>query len=467
MPTVRATRPSAVVLGALTTGALALTLWWGIRVWQHPPPGPADWRDPAARLCGLIAGYLGAAQVWLAARVPWFEHTVPMRDARRIHIGCGLAFLALTGAHAALAVAAKAATVRTPFTTAMIGVTVDLPYLWLAVLGLLLVLVAAISSVPAVRRSMSYGWWHLQHLLVYPAIAVSFAHQLYGPDLMSTAARFLWTLLHLTALGAVLWYRVLGPARLTLRHQFTVAAIEPEGPGVVSIVVTGHDLDAVGARPGQYFRLRTLDWPMWWHSHPFSLSAAPRPDRLRFTVKAVGDYSDAMTGLTPGRWLLVSGPYGALTGQARRRQRVLLIGGGIGIAPLRALVEDLDGKPAEITLLYRTERPDQAVFRAELDELAEERGIVVHYLSGPAPIVSHPGRNRRDDAAHLNDRHPRDSRIYRDDPLSRQRLVTLVPDLVDHDAYVCGPPGMVAATIRSLRAAGLDPRHIHAETSAL
>lgn len=427
----------------VTGGALVVAGWWAYRVLQRPPSGPGGGSGAAARLCGLAAGYLGVVQVLLAARIPWFEHTVAMRPARLIHVGCGLSFLAVTAAHAVLAVASNAAAVGTPFASGLIGVVVDLPYVWLAVIGLVLLLVATVSSVPALRRTMSYGWWHLLHLVVYPGIAISFAHQLYGPDLLSSPVRVLWTGLHLAALGTLGWYRILAPVRLTLRHQFTVAAVEAEAPGIVSIIVSGQALDAVGARPGQYFRLRALDWPMWWHSHPFSLSAAPRPDELRFTVKAVGDYSDAMAGLTPGRWLLVSGPYGALTAQARERRPVLLVAGGMGIAPLRALFEDVDDDLA-VTLLYRTERADQIVFRTELDDLAGDLDATVHYLTGPAPTGD--GGDQ-------------------DDPLSCHRLTTLVPQLADHDAYVCGPPGMVATTVRSLRAAGLDRHHIHAETS--
>ncbi len=446
MPTVRALRPPTVVVGSVALGAVIVTGWWVYQVSHQPPAGPGAWWGGMARLCGLVAGYLGVVQVVLAARVPWFEHTVAMRPARAIHVGTGLAFLTLTATHAGLAVEANAASIGSPFVAALIGVSVDLPYVWLAVLGLVLLLVTAISSVPALRRTMAYGWWHLQHLAVYPAIVVSFAHQLYGPDLTASPARVLWTAMHLGALGTLGWYRVLAPARLTLRHQFAVDAVEPEAPGVVSILVSGQGLDTLGARPGQYFRLRALRGPMWWHSHPFSLSEAPGSDRLRFTVRAVGDYSEALARLAGGRWLLLSGPYGALTARARRRRRVLLIAGGLGIAPLRALLEDLgtdpDPDPPTITLLYRTERAEQIVFRAEIDELAARRGAVVHYLTGPTPTGG------------------------QDDPLAHHRLSALVPDLADYDAFVCGPPGMVAATVRSLRAAGLDRHHIHAETSA-
>src|SRR5437762_1028493 len=96
-----------------------------------------------------------------------------------------------------------------------------------------------------------------------------------------------------------------------------------------------------------------LDGPGWWHGHPFSLSSAPNGEWLRITVKALGDGTRSLQRLAVGTRVLVEGPYGVLTGARRRRRRILLIAGGIGIAPLRALVESLPAAPGEMTLLYR------------------------------------------------------------------------------------------------------------------
>ena len=81
-----------------------------------------------------------------------------------------------------------------------------------------------------------------------------------------------------------------------------------------------------------------------------------------------------------GTRVLLEGPYGILTGAVRTRPRVTLIAGGIGIAPLRALLESLHAGPGELTLLYRVRRREELVFREELDRLAAHRGATVHYL---------------------------------------------------------------------------------------
>jgi ferredoxin-NADP reductase len=214
-----------------------------------------------------------------------------------------------------------------------------------------------------------------------------------------------------------------------------VAAVVAEAPGVASLYVTGRRLDTLAAEAGQFFLWRFLTRDGWWQAHPFSLSAAPDGRWLRLTVKAVGDFSTDISRLRPGVRVMAEGPYGAFTWHRRSRRRVLLIGGGIGIAPLRALMEGLTARPGEITMLYRASGPSDVVFRAELDALAAHRGAVVHYLVG--------GRLP--------------------DPLGPERLIELVPDIRQHDVYLCGPPGMISAVVDSLITAGVHRRQIHRE----
>ena len=100
--------------------------------------------------------------------------------------------------------------------------------------------------------------------------------------------------------AAILWYRFLTPVRQALRHRLRVVAVTHEAPGVVSVVVGGRHLDELRAEAGQFFRWRFLARGLWWASSPYSLSAAPRPDRLRITVKTLGDHSAAL-GTAAGR----------------------------------------------------------------------------------------------------------------------------------------------------------------------
>ena len=134
---------------------------------------------------------------------------------------------------------------------------------------------------------------------------------------------------------------------------------------------------------GQYFVWRFLTRDGWWRGHPFSISSAPNGQWLRITIKELGDWSKALQRVSVGTHVFVEGPYGVLTGARRTRPKVLLIAGGIGITPLRALLEALPAGHGDMTLLYRVRSQADVVFRDELETLARSRGARVHYLVGP------------------------------------------------------------------------------------
>jgi ferredoxin-NADP reductase len=227
-----------------------------------------------------------------------------------------------------------------------------------------------------------------------------------------------------------------------LRTAPHVREVRREAPGVVSVFVQGKNLSRLGARPGQYFRVRFLTRDGWWHSHPYSLSAAPRPNYLRFTIKALGDGSGGVDRLRPGARVWLSGPYGAISPDKQRSRAVLLLAGGIGITPLRALAESLPaGRDGTITLVHRVDRPTDLIFAAELEHLSRKRGIDVHSLVGP------PGSQA--------------------DVLVGDRLTKSVTGLRDRDVFLCGPPGFVTAATTALRRQRVPASRIHAEYFAL
>src|SRR5205823_3432242 len=108
--------------------------------------------------------------------------------------------------------------------------------------------------------------------------------------------------------------------------------------------LTGRDLRRVGTQAGQFFLWRFITRDRWWQAHPFSLSAAPDGQALRITVKALGDFTARLREIHPGTPVFAEGPYGTFTAARRRQPRAVLIAGGIGITPLRALLETLPAR---------------------------------------------------------------------------------------------------------------------------
>jgi ferredoxin-NADP reductase len=315
------------------------------------------------------------------------------------------------------------------------------PDVLMATVAVVLLVGVGVTSARAARRRLSYETWHFVHLYTYLAIALAFSHQFStGADFIDNArARWLWSGLYVAVGAALVWYRVITPIRATARHRMRVAAVRPENADVVSIFITGRHLDELGTESGQFFRWRFLTRELWWAANPYSISAAPRPDVLRVTVKVAGEHSAALRSLAPGTRVFAEGPYGAFTAAVRRRGKVLLLAGGVGVTPLRALFETLPGRPGDIDMIYRANRGEDLVLRDELDWIARERGATVHYLLGPPQ----PG--------------PRDH-------LSATRLRALVPDVAERDVFLCGPEPMMAAARAGLRRAGVPRRHIHHES---
>jgi ferredoxin-NADP reductase len=289
------------------------------------------------------------------------------------------------------------------------------------------------------RRRLSYETWHTLHLLTYAGVALSFVHELAGPDL--TGHRLLqigWALLYTYVFALVLLHRVLAPLRQFTRHRLRVAAVVPEGPGVVSIEVEGRYLSELRAEPGQFFRWRFLTPDTWRTAHPFSLSAPATDDRLRLTVKALGQGSAHLQDVAAGTWIVAEGPYGAMTAARRTRRNVLLIAGGVGITPMRALFETIAVRPGQdLALLYRARGPGDLVFRHELEQIAARRGARLLYAVG----TDH-------------------------DCLAAPGLLHAVPDLADRDVYLCASPRMAGAVRKSLHEAGLPAGRLHEERFA-
>jgi predicted ferric reductase len=397
------------------------------------------------QVTALYGTYLALIQLVLMSRSPWLDQVFGMDRLAAAHrwIGFGTVWLLL--GHGVFTTLGYAIGDRQNPVAEFVTLVATYPYVLMATVSGGLFAAVAISSIRAARRKLSYETWYGIHLYAYLAIALGFLHQLFvGTDFIhDPVAVAYWVGLYIATIALVLGYRVLGPIRLNLRHRLRVASVVSEGPGVFSIYVTGRDLDRLAVRSGQYFVWRFLTRDGWWRGHPFSISSAPNGSWLRITVKELGDWSARLGRMSVGTRVFVEGPYGILTGARRTRQRVLLIAGGIGITPLRALLEALPAKPGDLTLLYRVKHERDIVFREELEALARIRGAEIQYLPG-----------HRQQA-------PRTL-----DPLGADGLRALVPDVRDRDVFVCGPVPMMRHVESSLRRLGLPPRQIHAERFA-
>jgi predicted ferric reductase len=314
-------------------------------------------------------------------------------------------------------------------------------WMWAALAGFILMVMAGVTSYKKARAKMSYETWWTVHVLTYSAVAASFMHQVINGQMFieHPLNRAYWTFLYVAMAFAIIWWRIGIPLVRSLRHNLRVEKVVIEGPGVISVVMKGRKLTELAAEGGQFFGWRFAAKGHCLMSHPYSLSAAPTEHYLRITVKDLGDHSRSLAYLKPGTRVFVEGPYGAFTAGRSTRPHIVLIGGGVGITPVRALMDEFkDG--VELDLIYRASKEEDLVLREELDYLAYNSGgtIRIHYLVG----------SRKN--------HPMDSRS----------LKALVPRIADSDIYICGPGPLVETVRQAVQDLGVPKNRFHDEAFA-
>ncbi|MET8847836.1 ferredoxin reductase family protein [Amycolatopsis sp. NPDC004625] len=447
-PTVRPWWRDAAGLTAWGSVLFVVALWVSGRGLQDLA---SDFFTSTGRLTGLLSADLLLLQLLLMARIPWVERSYGQDELARRHRLAGFTSITLLVAHLVLITLGYAAADRSGVLGEAWALVTTYPGMLLATAGTAALGMVAVTSVRAARRRLRYESWHLLHLYAYLGAGLALPHQLWtGADFTASpvATAFWWTA-YAAAAGAVLVFRVGRPVWLNARHRLVVEDVVVEAPGVVTVSLRGRDLDRLPVAAGQFCVWRFPAGPGWTRGKPFSLSAAPDGQRLRITAKDLGPGSRRLATLRPGTRAFFEGPYGRLTATVRKGWKIALFASGIGITPVRALLEELPYRPGEAVLFHRAGRPADLLFRQELEDLAARRGIRIHYLLGRRA----PGRVSWLPAG------------YAPVP-DEQVLRRLVPDIAEHDLYVCGPDAWTGAVLDSARRAGVPAERVHHERFA-
>ena len=398
---------------------------------------PGGLLSAAGRLAGFTGSYLMLIMVVLVARLPWLERSVGQDQLVRWHRQVAPWAIGLITAHVVLIVLGYAQAASTGAWHELWVLLTSYRDMLAATAGFALLIMAGISSYRHVRRRLRYETWWVIHLYIYLGLALAFAHQIFtGVSFIGhPLVRALWIAVWAATAGMVVVYRIAQPAWRSLRHRLRVVEVRPEAPGVVSVVCQGRHLDRLAVSGGQFFLWHFLARELWWQGHPYSLSALPQPPYIRVTIKGLGDQSRAVAALRPGTRVAIEGPYGAFTSHARVRDGVALFAAGVGITPVRALLEDLPAG-VDVVVVLRASTAADLVHRDEVAALVRQRGGRLAEIVGSRRKVR----------------------------LNAWGLRSIVPDIAYRDVYICGPDGFTEQIADSALQLGTAPEQIHTET---
>ena len=389
----------ALVINSEMGGALRSTGGWAIGL---------------GRLFAMTGAYLLIILVVLIARIPWLERTVGQHRLVRWHRLIGTWSIVLIAMHIVLVTIGYAQLSHVGILHQFVVFVAHYPDILASLVGFGLLVMAGVTSARIARAGMRYETWWVVHLYMYLGLALAFAHQVrvgvlfLGDPLARNVLIVLWA----TTALAVVVYRVGLPIRASSRHDLRVASVAEIAPGVHSVVMRGRSLADMAVSGGQFFQWRFLSPGLWRHANPYSLSALPQPPFLRITVKGVGDQSNAVAHLKPGTRVFVEGPYGNFTHHSRVHDRVTLIGAGVGVTPLRAMLEDLP-QSVQTTVIIRVSRDEDVLHRDEFEALVARHHGELHVLVGSRHEIR----------------------------LNARLLRKLAPSIDQSDVFISGPSG--------------------------
>jgi len=428
--TVHPSRAAGAFLAVAAGLVAVVTLAWWWRTTSAIPDG-AQAVVEAGRLTGLAAGVAVVGLVVLSARIGPLDKAIGAERLYAWHAWCGRYAITLVVAHLVLITAGYALRAGDRLGATILTFLAD-PGIVLGLIAAVAMVAVGVVSAIVVRPRLPYEAWQAIHLATYAAILLGVIHAVVQGAQFAGArvATGLWVTVTVVPVAILLVNRLVRPLIMNARCRFTVAAVHPEAPGVYSVVIAGRGLERVRAQAGQFVRVHAAVRGLRFASNPYSLSAPPGAT-WRITVAVVGNQSRRLVGLPVGTRLWLEGPYGGLILDKGDRP-VLLVGGGTGVAPVRALAEAaLATRPrVPVVVVQRYHDADAGLYTREWADLTARASgrLAVYQLAGPR---TKPGN-----------------------AVSPALVTAVAPWVAQADVYACGSAGLTGAVRDALRTTG-------------
>jgi predicted ferric reductase len=419
-----------ILTGLFAANLIAiLLLWWAGSKSLVLTPSFSGILIGLGRLAGLLLEFTILVQLLLISRTPFIEKAYGFDKLNRLHRLIGYTLSVCLFIHPILITWGYSNLSHVSMRHQFLDFISTWEDVGKAVLGIAILIGAIILSLPFVRKYLKYGSWHASHLFMYVAIALFFGHQINTADVSYGLGLYYWITLNFTVFGLVILYRFLQPFLFYYRHRFVVSKVVQETASTSSIYISGKQMNRFKFQSGQYINISFMKKGLW-HPHPFSFSSAFNGQYLRISIKAAGDFTSRISEITPETKALIEGPFGRFTESVARGDKFLLIAGGIGITPIRALAETLQQKSKDTALLYSNTQGGEVAFKDELQRLSLTNS---HFLAGRITGVE---------------------------------IERLAPDYRSREIYICGPVGMIESLTLLFKQKGVPSSQIHFEKFA-
>jgi predicted ferric reductase len=427
---------------ALYIALVALPL---LVVWWPPRPAGRELLRELSVALGFVGLSLMAVQFGLVARLRRQLPPVASDTTWQFHRHMGIVALGVVLAHPLLL------GIIDRETWAYLDPRVDwmrAGALWAATLSLCVVVGASLWRE---RLGLSYEWWRISHgALASVVVLVGLAHVTQvGHYVRTIWHQGFFGLLVLGALGFLGYVRV-GKPWLMRRRPYRVVEVraEPGDVWTLSLAPDGHE--GLRFTAGQYAWITLGPTPFSLQQHPFSFSSsAEHPERLEFTVKELGNFTESLDPGTAGRRAFVEGPYGTFVFTEPATRGGVFVAGGIGVTPILSMLRTLAdrGDPRHFVLVYGNATVDEIVFRAELERLQAELHLDVHHVVEEPP-PDWDGQKGLISEDMLNELLPKDGRR-------------------EYEYYICGPDPLIDVAEPALVRLGVPLDHLHSERFAI
>ncbi len=319
-----------------------------------------------------------------------------------------------------------------------------LPHYRSGVIAVAALLLLVVSAALGNRLTVSYEVWRGSHIVLGLTVVGAGLHHAITVGRFSVAGPLNWVwwmaaMVILTVIATLYgwrWYKL-------HRHPWRLKAITKLADRMWELdIEPGKQTPTLRYSAGQFVWMTVGDRRFPLLDHPFSIADSPTRPGISLIIKEAGDFTRHVGTLAPGTAIGIDGPYGEFTLESRSARSILLLAGGVGIAPIMGILRDLAarGDDRPVRLAYAAGRPENFACLEEIEAARKVLDLRVMLLS------EEQVEGWRGEVGRLD--HGRLGRLM--DGLAPEETVALL----------CGPGQMVSAVSDALLDLGIPAQSI-------